>query len=64
MKRSISDIVRNSGLAGMLLKTGDTEWIGIWLPLRVRPQQQVPRKSTLGDALARAAAANARVGRR
>ncbi|MFV0336549.1 MAG: hypothetical protein ACK5JR_21065 [Tropicimonas sp.] len=59
MKRSITDILNNSGLSGMLLVTGGSDWMGMWLPLRGRQGDiRARRRSNRGDALARAGVAN------
>lgn len=59
MARSIREILRGSDLSGMLLVTGQTQWIGMWLPLNgCHAAVRRRRQSSRGDALAQAAAAN------
>ena len=59
MARSITEILCNSDLSGMLLITGESSWIGLWLPLSEQQSAaEQRRKSNSGDALARAAVAN------
>ncbi len=59
MARSISDILKRSNLRGVLLVTGASDWIGMWLPLQGQLDSvRATRNSNSGDALARAATAN------